>query len=183
MTSTEIATNRRMTEADLADITSFEAAIERAKELYGSIVTASDELGSGFAVLNKDDKMRLVGVPFFLLSWSFNLGDNGEFVSAVVVTGKHDRYIVNDGSTGIYDQLRRESAGDPDNGKPGRDGGMLAERGLRVSPYATCAECDRPLPEDQDVCTSVLSNGSTCGYKGKERHKAHTFYIDTAASV
>src|SRR5438270_347349 len=72
-------------------------------EANGEIMSAA-ELGNGWAVLGSKEKGRLVGVPFLVLSYSMNDGDNGEFVSAQVVTNT-ERLILNDGSTGIYQQL------------------------------------------------------------------------------
>src|SRR6266480_2334312 len=49
-------------------------------------IMSAAELGSGWAILNNKEKSRLVGVPMLILSYNFNEGDNGEFVSAQVLT-------------------------------------------------------------------------------------------------
>src|SRR5260221_13764104 len=51
------------------------------------------------------DKSMLCGVPFLIVAVKMNVGDNGDFVTLLVLTKSGDRYIVNDGSTGIRDQL------------------------------------------------------------------------------
>jgi hypothetical protein len=52
------------------------------------------------------DKASLVGVPMFFIQWRFNSGDLGEFVSIEAITKADGRKVViNDGSTGIRDQL------------------------------------------------------------------------------
>src|SRR5215469_10341469 len=61
------------------------------------------EYGTGYSVLNNKD--RLIDVPFIILDYRFNLGDQGTFVSMNVMTKGNEKLIVNDGSTGIRDQL------------------------------------------------------------------------------
>lgn len=98
------------------------------KQLYdeGEILSAT-ELGDGWAVLNNKEKSRLVGVPLLVLSWTFNEGDNGEFASLQVLTN-NERMIVNDGSTGIYQQLKALS-------ENGEMRAVYAKHGLRESKY------------------------------------------------
>lgn len=83
-----------------------------------------------------EDKRLLVGRPFVLVHWNFYKSDkiirNGEpseFVSMWILTPTDERYIVNDGSTGIYEQLRALSD------EKGIDSGVLCRHGLRVSEY------------------------------------------------
>lgn len=90
-------------------------------------IFAAAELGNGFAVLSTKDKARLVGVPLLILNWNFNDGENGEFVSAQVMTNT-ERLIVNDGSTGIYKQLKALA-------DTGEVRAIFAKHGLRKSEY------------------------------------------------
>jgi hypothetical protein len=115
---------------DYKAIGSFDDAVALAVAAYGEVETASEELGDGFAILDKDDKGQLVKVPCMFLDWNFSLGDFGEFVSAHVISKTGAKFIVNDGSTGIYQQLR-----DYTNEHAGRQGGLFAPRGLRRSDY------------------------------------------------
>jgi len=89
----------------LQNITGFESAMALLAQDY-SEPDSLDNYGSGFAILPTDEKARLVSVPMIALQWVFNTGENGEFVSAHVVTKHGERLIINDGSTGIYRQLK-----------------------------------------------------------------------------
>lgn len=115
------------------------------------VVAADQVIGNGFAVVN--DKGFLCGVPMMLLSWHFNNGDNGQFVSIHAVANLPGntlgKYIVNDGSTGIYAQLLKYTE------KTGKTAGLVVKRGLRRSDY------------------TYDDNGQT--------KNATTFYLDTSA--
>lgn len=114
---------------DLAAIGSFEDALKLAVDTLGeeNIARASAEIGDGFKLLETKD--QLIGVPMILLTWDFSIGDFGEFVSIRLVTKDGGKFIVNDGSTGIRDQLIQYTA------KKGRKGGLVCDKGLRRSDY------------------------------------------------
>lgn len=120
-------------EETLRGITDFQSAMELAAREYGPVVSADQELGDGFTLLATDGKKRLVGLPMFLLEWTFNDGDFGKFVSIRCVVQNPDggmsRYIINDGSSGIADQLARYTK------RSGKMGALLVKRGLRASEY------------------------------------------------
>lgn len=128
--NSDVAIARRMwSDNDLREIGSFEDAIAAAGP---NVYDSADEIGSGFRVL--EDKDQLLKVPFFALEWRFNPGkyvnDYGEktdFVSITLVTKYNDKYILNDGSTGIAAQLRDFSD------RTGAYGGLMCRNGLRVS--------------------------------------------------
>jgi hypothetical protein len=126
----------------LAAVESFDDAVALAAETVGEIANAADELGDGFAILS--DKNKLVGVPCMFLSWNFNLGDYGEFVSAQVVarteSGGVLKVIVNDGGAGIYQQLSDFTA------KSNKLGGLFARHGLRRSDYTYKDEKGKDTP-------------------------------------
>ncbi|MGA5128808.1 hypothetical protein ACPCTO_03275 [Streptomyces olivoreticuli] len=80
--------------------------LDRIREVgYESVVRQAESYG---AISNSipvvRDKMQLVGTPFISLEWRFNDGDNGEFVSATIMTQDNRLHILNDGSSGIYRQ-------------------------------------------------------------------------------
>lgn len=88
--------------AEVTDLNSALAALEA-----GGIATESiSDYGNGFVLLpNKD---QLVGKPFLIIQWRFNDGDYAQkFVSAAVVTENGDKFILNDGGSGICAQLVR----------------------------------------------------------------------------
>jgi hypothetical protein len=112
--NTDIATivndKSALSNVALSEITDFESAM-RVFADAGLVVNEMAEFGTGFTVL--DDKSKLVGVPFIIAEWRFNIGkyinDDGEkgtFVSAAVVTKDGKKYVINDGGTGIAAQLR-----------------------------------------------------------------------------
>lgn len=114
---------------ELRGVTSFNDAKSLATEKFGELDNASDVMGSGFTVLNGSEKTRLIGVPFVILSMDFNAGDQGPFVSFLVVTKDNAKYVVNDGSSGIYAQLDEWFL------RTSKAGGILVEGGLRKSDY------------------------------------------------
>ncbi len=129
--STEVARQNVYTTEALRSIASFDDALSIAAQAFGGeIVTADRELGDGFAIL--DNKASLIETPLLFMEWEFYPGEYGEFVAARVVAKVGNdvaRYIVNDGSTGIYQQLRDYTD------DTGRKGGLLSRKGLRRSDY------------------------------------------------
>ena len=134
------------------DIESWEDALSLLTQAYGSVDVAEEIIGDGFAVLK--DKRSVVGAPMLFINWKFVDGDQGEFavIRAVANTVKGFRkLILTDGSTGIYDQLRKYSD------RFGKFGGLAVRNGLRASDY-----------EVQDEETGKMKS-------------ATTFYLDTSA--
>lgn len=111
---------------ELRAIQSFDDAIALANAVQ-PVIVAEQEIGDGFALLKNKD--RLIGVPLLFLTWRFNDGKYEEkFVTAYVVTNRNEKFIINDGSTGICQQLRELS-------NKGRNGNMLSRHGLSRSDY------------------------------------------------
>jgi hypothetical protein len=54
------------------------------------------------------DKSRLVGVPFLVLDWRFIIDEDTkrEYVNVLVMNGQGGKARFNDGSTGVYQQLK-----------------------------------------------------------------------------
>lgn len=142
-------------EETLRGVTTFQQAMELASQEYGPVVTADQELGDGFTVLSTEQKRLLVGRPMMVMEWSFYNGDQGKFVAMRCMVqnadGGFSRYIINDGSTGIADQLARYTQ------RTGKMGALLVKRGLRASDYTYT-----------DPATG-------------EQRPATTFYLDTSA--
>lgn len=122
--------------------------ILKALEGAGEVMSAA-ELGNGWGVLGSKEKGRLVGVPLLVLSYQFNEGDNGEFVSAQVVTNS-ERLIVNDGSTGIYQQLK-------DLAENGETRAIYCKHGLRRSDYTYT---DPKTKEEKEATTFYLDTSA-----------------------
>jgi hypothetical protein len=130
----EIMSGSAYSREALAEIDSFDAALAMATEQYGPVVDAADVLGDGFALLESNSKPILEGIPLILMEWNFRDGDFGKPFVSVRVVAKHPngtmgRYIVNDGSTGIAEQLAEYTK------KYGRYGGLIVSKGLLRSDY------------------------------------------------
>lgn len=86
-----------------------------------------------------DDKKLLVNVPFFINRWFNGEGDMGPFVVARCITsrpiitpaGETSKVIITDGSTGIFQQLRKVAL------RTERTGALIVRNGLRRSEYTT----------------------------------------------
>lgn len=138
----------------LSEISSFDDAVALVTADGTVIESASDVIGNGFAILK--DKSLLCGVELLFLGWSFNAGENGEFVSCYVVARMPgskvpSKFIVNDGSTGLFKDLRNYTT------KTGRNKGLHVAKGLSRSDYTY---------EDKET---------------GEQRPATTFYLDTSA--
>lgn len=151
----------------LRGIASFDDAVKLAADVWGGITPAGEHIGNGFSVVPKDQKGRLIGVPFLIMAMKFHDGDFGEYVSMILVTANGDRLILNDGSTGIFYQARTLVE------LTGRSGGFSVSDGLRVSEYDTCAECGKPRPPSEAECMRC-SNAET------KRGRGETYYFDAA---
>lgn len=144
----------RFDDEALSNIESFDDALALLAEEGIAIDMADEKLGNGFAIIS--DKGILCGVEFLLLSWQFNQGDKGEFVSCNLVAkmpGQKtpSKFVLNDGSTGIREQLKQYTK------KTGKTAGLYVKHGLRRSDYTY---------EDQAT---------------GENSAATTFYLDTSA--
>lgn len=117
----------------LSNITSFEDALALVNEhLGGEVVEADKVLGTGFGVA--DEKSPYIGVPFLIMKADKNPSEKGErgyFYSLHCVTKDGRKVIINDGGSGIAEQLDTLYAKHPEMvGKP-----MLVRKGLRSSNY------------------------------------------------
>ena len=162
-----------ISDQQLRDITSFEDAFAVAAEVHGQVLTADEELGNGFALLDEEGKSKLVGIPLMLLEWNFVLGDYGaEFVTIRAIAFNEGigirKVIINDGSTGICQQL--QSYAD----RTGRSGSLLVKHGLRESSYPTYPK-DHPV---QELRNKPVPKGADIPANAG---KASTFYLDTSA--
>lgn len=117
----------------------FADALALIEDRFGGEVVDATDLGDGFTVLDKAAKKSLIGVPFVILSVTFHEGDyidettgaKGEFASLRLVTKDGRKIVLNDGGTGIPDQIRTLHKMKPDLAtKP-----ILVHKGLRVSEY------------------------------------------------
>lgn len=157
----------RVDDMDLRNISSYDEAVALAEAVHGAVLDISEEIGTGFSLL--EDKAKLEKVAFVVLTWRFTAGDFGSFASMALVTTAGDKYIVNDGSTGIHDQLKALSS------EKRVFGALRVPNGLRVSDYTTCPACGKPMTRDEVDCSNDL-----CNYSGEERSVGQTYYLDTS---
>lgn len=136
----DVAKPEQYSTEELAKISSFEEALNLVTSKVGEsgVLVADQEIGDGFKLL--DNKDNLLGVEMLLVSWDFHNGDHGEFVSAKVVTRAGDKYIVNDGSSGIRDQLQGLTS------SKGSYGPLFCRKGLRRSDYEYTNEDGKKTP-------------------------------------
>lgn len=169
---TDVALYERPTDTELRGIGNLEDAMAFMAERYGAVEAITERLGNGFSILK--DKKPLVGVPFYILYTDLIDGEFGEFATMAVITADTNqrRFIVNDGSTGIYQQVTelREQ----------RAGGFFVPQGLRESTYATCPSkeggCGRARDERKTECPH-------CGNDSTTRGTGSTYYLDTSAAA
>lgn len=123
-------------ERDLRNIGSLDDAFQFVNEQLGGMESFAD-YGTGFEVLDKRDKDRLVKTPFAILEWRFQQSKEykSEFVSMLVVTKGGEKFVVNDGSTGICKQLRQITDDRIRAGRKHPQTGLAVENGLRRSDY------------------------------------------------
>jgi len=92
------------------------------------VVKSSDVIGDGAEFIT--DKNKLVEVPFLVLDWKFITDEETqrEYVNVLIMGVNGDKARFNDGSTGIYAQLKQVSE---NVGKVG----IEVKQGLRRSDY------------------------------------------------
>lgn len=95
---------------------------------YGAVFSSANLFGDGAEFIK--DKAVMVGVPFLVLDYRFITDpDTGrEYVSVLVMNGNGEKARFNDGSTGVYAQLKQV------NDQYGVIG-ITCKNGLRKSDY------------------------------------------------
>lgn len=100
--STPATTGTENAEIDWSGIKS----LGDARAALGNVINVSELLGDGSTFF--DDKSVFVGVPFLVLDWRFITDEKSgrEYVNVLVMNKDGDKARFNDGSTGVYAQLR-----------------------------------------------------------------------------
>jgi hypothetical protein len=132
MSELDTASRTKYQSDELRQINSFDDAIALIQLQQEAIPDAKDLIGDGFELVATNDKGRLIGIPFVVLDWSFSPStdfEGREFVTVRIVTESGAKLILNDGSTGVYAQLR--SITDTHEFNPA----FRVRKGLRVSEY------------------------------------------------
>lgn len=96
---------RLFTDEELTGLSSWQQIENLIKDVGIPAADLSD-LGNGFEILSDRAKDRLISVPFYILDWRFNKGEQSDqFVSVMVMTKGGEKLVVNDGGMGIYRQM------------------------------------------------------------------------------
>jgi len=152
-TTTDVA-RQSFSDDKLGAITSFADAAALLND-SGVAVEDYSDYGTGFTVLKTEHKDQLTGAPFVILEWRFTDGDNGEFVSALIVTKDNRKLVLNDGSTGIKDQLKAVTASRESSKHKNPTQGLVVPNGLTRSDYQYA---DPKTGELRPATTFYLSN-------------------------
>lgn len=113
----------------------------------GEIITVSS---SPWEVLK--DKARLIGVPFMIADVAHYVGKFGDAVAVMLLTEDNHRYVINDGSSGIYRQVM-----DIVN-RTGRKAGLKCPNGLRASTYTkTITDPFEGTTKDMEATTYYIA--------------------------
>jgi len=80
--------------------------LAEARAALGNVVNVSEILGDGSTFF--DDKSVFVGKPFLVLDWRFIVDEKSgrEYVNVLIMGANGDKARFNDGSTGVYAQLK-----------------------------------------------------------------------------
>lgn len=124
--TTDVAV-RLFSDDDLRDLRSWDDIVNLASERDIPTTNIADVLGDGFSLL--DNKTLLLDVPFVIVTWTLSTGDIGEFATVRLMTRDGRKLIINDGSTGIRDQIKSMI-------NRGVQPPTMVVRGLRVSRYS-----------------------------------------------
>lgn len=102
--------------------------LQDARAAIGNVVNVADVLGDGSTFF--DDKNVFVGKPFLILDWRFIVDEKSgrEYVNVLIMGANGDKARFNDGSTGVYAQIKEIDA---QFGKVG----VECRNGLRRSDY------------------------------------------------
>jgi hypothetical protein len=133
---------------------------------------------------NERAKHGLVGLAFIIVDWRFSpgMGPRGEKVTLRIKTQHNDHLIINDGGTGIYEQMAAVR-------DAGYTGAIVCRNGLRSSTYSVvdretvCETCGGQRRIDNKVCGACEGTGFTIVTDANGRPlKGTTFYLDTSAA-
>lgn len=143
----------------LGGISSFAEAV-RLLEANGNDIVTTDDLGSGFVLL--DDQMGgkdvLIDVPFVIVGMKFQPGDYKErFVVLFIVTDDNKKLIVTDGGSGIRAQCENFA-------RVGRTAGIICKRGLLKSEFTYDSETGKALARGEEPSEGAKAIPATTYY-------------------
>ena len=138
---------KRLSDETLANLNSVESAMAALG------IQSVDELewnSNVYTLLT--DKSKLVGKKFLAVQWNFHQSSeyvDAEFVSVYIITADpidgETRFIFNDGSTGVYSQLKALTSKRQLEKHVSPNGGALVKNGLKLSQYDRFDEAGKAL--------------------------------------
>jgi hypothetical protein len=119
-------------------------SLSQAMEILGNVVDATDAFGDGVEFVK--DKAKLVGQPFLIVDWKFITDETTqrEYVNVHAMASNGNQFRFNDGSTGIYKQLKEFP----------EKVGIKCTQGLRESKYTVPGPNGKAIP----AVTYYISN-------------------------
>lgn len=144
----------RIIKDDLDAITSYDDALAILAAHGVTPVDAAEILADEWVATAKDD---LINRPFIVVDVKTSWGDFGPFTTCCIVDRDGKKMRFSDGSTGIYEQLKKLNAQYQITGI-----GLTCHRGLEKSTYTRRDEEGNPLLNDKGV-----------------EEKGSTFYFNT----
>ena len=133
-------------DADLAALDSFQSVLDSFNSL-GLVPETMADYGTGFEICKNKD--RLIDTDLVIVEWRFNVsevGSEGAFVSAAVVTKNGEKWILNDGGSGIYQQLRMVTDQRNRAGHAHPQAALMVKNGLTKSEYTYEGEKGKRTP-------------------------------------
>ena len=123
MTTTEVAV-RRWSDDELRNVNPGNL-FDTLALMDVEVIDARTVLGTGFDVLENKDE--LLNVPFYVIDWHESMGDNGPFMSLLILT-RDKKLVINDGGSGIPAQIHALAP-------HVKDGVIFVGKGLRKSVF------------------------------------------------
>jgi hypothetical protein len=134
---------------------SFESALALLEGNGVTVDTAAVVMPDEFPEIEKKD---LVNVPVMLLTWNISNPERGEFEGQYIVvrgiTRAGKRFRFSDGSTGIFQQLRKLTGVRIQQGYSTPNAGLIVEKGLVKSDYTFTDDKGKPT----NATTFYLAN-------------------------
>lgn len=134
---TDLVNTKKLSDEQLNGLTDINSALAAL-----NVSSVDDLVWDSSAYILLDDKSKLVGKKFLAVQWRFHESKEyagNKFVSVYIITADtidgENRFIFNDGSTGVCSQLAGLTAKREAENHPNPVSGALIKGGLHVSEY------------------------------------------------
>lgn len=127
----------------------------------GIAVSTGLEISDGFVLLDEGEKKRFVNVPLMIIDWRFFDGDFGEAVTFRFMTSEGGKFRGNDGSTGIYQQLKDLTKTREAEGHKAPTQACAVRKGFQESEYTIDKRDGHALERGEEIPSEFKSKAST----------------------